>query len=79
MPRFMPIRPVSIGPASRPGGRWKTPASGLPQILDADLAPPRRDRLIFTSGGTEANNLAILGIARAAATLTASPAERGRG
>jgi cysteine desulfurase len=35
-------------------------------ILDADLGPPRRDRLVFTSGGTEANNLAILGIARAA-------------
>ena len=37
----------------------------IAEIFGADLAPPRRDRLIFTSGGTEANNLAILGIARA--------------
>ena len=37
----------------------------IAEILGADLAPPRRDRLIFTSGGTEANNLAVLGIARA--------------
>jgi cysteine desulfurase len=37
----------------------------IAEILGADLAPPRRDQLIFTSGGTEANNLAILGIARA--------------
>ena len=35
----------------------------IAEIFGADLAPPRRDRLIFTSGGTEANNLAILGIA----------------
>jgi cysteine desulfurase len=34
-------------------------------ILGADLACPQADRLIFTSSGTEANNLAVLGIARA--------------
>ena len=44
----------------------------IAQLLDVDLAPPRRDRLIFTSGGTEANNLAILGIAQAAKPLAAS-------
>jgi len=35
-------------------------------ILGADLSGPKADRLIFTSGGTEANNLAVLGIARGA-------------
>jgi cysteine desulfurase len=35
-------------------------------ILGANLSGPSADRLIFTSGGTEANNLAVLGIARAA-------------
>jgi cysteine desulfurase len=35
-------------------------------ILGADLAGPQPDRLILTSGGTEANNLAVRGIARAA-------------
>lgn len=47
----------------------------IAEILGADLAPPRRDRLIFTSGGTEANNLAILGIARAACEADRSSTE----
>ncbi len=37
----------------------------IASLLGADTVCPRPDRLIFTSGGTEANNLAILGIARA--------------
>jgi cysteine desulfurase len=36
------------------------------EILGADLNCHKPDRLIFTSGGTEANNLAIFGIAAAA-------------
>lgn len=37
----------------------------IAEILGADLSSPQPDRLIFTSSATEANNLAILGIARA--------------
>ena len=37
----------------------------IAQILGAELTGTRPDRLIFTSSATEANNLAILGIARA--------------
>ena len=36
------------------------------EILGADLTCLRPDRLVFTSSGTEANNLAVLGITRAA-------------
>jgi cysteine desulfurase len=38
-------------------------------ILGADLTCPQADRLIFTGSGTEANNLAVLGIARAVKTV----------
>jgi cysteine desulfurase len=37
----------------------------IAELLGANLTGPEPDRLIFTSGGTEANNLAILGISRA--------------
>ncbi|MBN2580819.1 MAG: cysteine desulfurase [Pirellulales bacterium] len=37
-------------------------------LLGADLTGPQPDRLIWTSGGTEANNLAVLGIAPARET-----------
>ena len=34
----------------------------IAQLLGANLTCPKPDRLVFTSGGTEANNLAILGL-----------------
>ncbi len=37
----------------------------IAELLGARLNCPQADRLIFTSGGTEANNLAILGMAAA--------------
>jgi len=42
------------------------------EILGAELTGSRPDRLIYTSGGTEANNLALLGTARAGAKKPAA-------
>jgi cysteine desulfurase len=41
------------------------------EILGADLDRHKPDRLVFTSGGTEANNLAIFGIVGVGKTLAA--------
>jgi len=35
------------------------------ELLGANLSHPEPDRLVFTSGGTESNNLAVLGLCRA--------------
>jgi cysteine desulfurase len=46
----------------------------IAELLGARLTGSRPDRLIFTSGGTEANNLAIYGLAGARAAITAASA-----
>lgn len=46
-------------------------------LLGANLAGMAADRVIFTSGGTEANNLAILGLAAAALKTTSGRQETG--
>jgi cysteine desulfurase len=42
----------------------------IADLLGASLTGRRPDRLIFTSGGTEANNLAVFGLARDTHTAT---------
>ncbi|NLF09134.1 MAG: aminotransferase class V-fold PLP-dependent enzyme, partial [Pirellulaceae bacterium] len=69
MARCHAEQPANPAGRHRPGQRARRVLEDarekIAEILGADLNPPRRDRLIFTSGGTEANNLAVLGIATA--------------
>ena len=65
MRRARPTRPASTSRASRPAACWKTPGERIVEILGGNPSDLHPDRLIFTSSGTEANNLALLGIARA--------------
>jgi cysteine desulfurase len=46
---------------------------GIAALLGADLTCPQPDRLILTAGGTEANNLAVLGITSASLAPDESP------
>jgi cysteine desulfurase len=43
--------------------RLEDAREGLAQLLGADILSAAPDRLVFTSGGTEANNLALRGLA----------------
>ena len=72
----MPTRPASTSRGSRPAGCWKTPAARIAELLGADVDRRQGDRLVFTSGGTEANNLAVLGIAQAGAAANGTDQSR---
>ena len=62
------IPPAAIASASRRGGQSRTAREKIADLLDADP-----DEVIFTSGATEANNLAIFGLSgTTAGTIVAS-------
>ena len=63
MPPDMPTRRVEHQPGQKARRILEDARQRVAEILGADLNCLKPDRLIFTSGGTEANNLAVLGLA----------------
>ncbi len=62
-----PANPASQHQAGRQAQKALEAARDrIAELLGANLEGKSADRLVFTSGGTEANNLAVLGILRAA-------------
>jgi cysteine desulfurase len=52
-------------PGQKARGLLEDARGRIAELLGADVHRRNGDRLVFTSGGTEANNLAVLGLARA--------------
>lgn len=71
-----PLNPSSQHAAGRAARNQLDQAlSQIGQLLGADIDSPAGDRLILTSGGTEANNLALCGIGDPAGPLVISSIE----
>lgn len=75
------LRAGHLNPASQHGsGRQarrvlESARDQLGTLLGASLAAPRRDHVIMTSGGTEANNLAVRGLVSEPGEVLVSPIE----
>lgn len=70
--------PASLHAPGRRARQWLEDArEAIAEILNLRLTPPRPDVLIFTSGGTEANNLALFGLGIAGERRLPLPAARG--
>lgn len=71
-----PLNPSSQHAAGRAArARLDAAAADIGQLLNADVQQPGGPQLVFTSGGTEANNLAIHGLVDQDAALIVSQIE----
>ncbi len=74
--RSGPLNPSSQHAAGRAArARLDQAAAEIGQLLNADVQQPGGPQLVFTSGGTEANNLAIAGLVDHDAALIVSHIE----